>query len=630
MRVTRMLFLCLISALFAVQAFALNGAIYTTTSSCSSVNANRYLWREDVYLNGGPQNDHSAGFTPGDYYVQVTNPQGVVLGRSSSAVVTVGSDGRFVSCYQLSAILQKASNPSQSGYDTNPAGAEYKVWVSSGPDFIDSESKTDNFRVDNPHISIQKICTPDAFVNDNFTSTITVTNTGSCPLTNVVVTDSEGGSLSLPADWLDTLAFGASYTWTVPMSSSNAGPYNSSVTASGYDDFFTYTADDFANCSTNVWSLLVTKTADTSYTRDWHWTLTKSANSTDAVTIGHGASATIGFTITATPNAVDSAWKVSGLVTVHNPSPLSATVTSLSDTLSDSTPVSLNCGGSAPYTIAGGGDLVCTYSIGRSGAINGTNNASATLANNNGGSTTFNGSADYTFGDPTTVLHSHANVVDGGATVANADNTGSAGWSTVSAPVSASYNAPDGGSFGYSITVTNVSMACDNYAGVINGASLFDGEHVILAAATAPIYSGACGNNCTLTIGFWKTHAGFTGRNVDRVTPELPQSLGTAGGLKTVKVTTATQAVGLLSFSGDASNGVNKLYAQLLAAKLNIFRGASPAAVSSLISSADAFLASNNSADWAGMSKNTKTQVNNWMSTFDQYNNGLIGPGHCE
>jgi len=624
MRVTKLTFFFLISTIFAVQAFALSGAIYTTTSNCSAVDANRYLWKDDVYLNGGPNNDHSAGFTPGNYYVQVTTPQGVLLGRSSSAVVTVGSDGRFISCYQLSDVVQRASNPSLSGYDTSPTGAEYKVWVSETSAFNESESKTDNFRVDNPHISVQKICTPDAFVNDTFTSTITVTNTGSCPLTNVMVTDSVAGGLALPDEYLDTLPFGGSYTWTVAASSSDAGPFGWSVTASGQDDFFTYTANDSAHCATNVWALAVTKTASTSYTRDWNWSLTKTASPNTTITIEHGSLTNIAYFVVATPTAVDSAWTVAGSVKVHNPAPIAATVSSLVDVLSDSTPVALQCGGSAPYSIAGNSDLICTYSIARSSAASGSNTATATLANNNGLTTTFDGSASYSFGAPSTVLHALVTLIDNGVTV---DSTG---WSLTTSPASYLFGAPAGGSFAYNVMAGNVSAACDTYANVSNTAFLNDGDHTLQASATHQLYSGACGNNCTLTIGYWKTHAGFTGRNADRVTPELPQRLGTLGGLKTVNVTTAPQAVGLLSNSGDASNGVNKLYSQMLAAKLNIFRGASPTAINTVLAAADAFLATNNSADWNGLAKNAKTQVNNWASTFDQYNNGQIGPGHCD
>ena len=81
--------------------------------------------------------------------------------------------------------------------------------------------------------------------------------------------------------------------------------------------------------------------------------------------------------------------------------------------------------------------------------------------------------------------------------------------------------------------------------------------------------------------------------------------------------------------SGDASNGVNKLYAQELGAKLNIAHGSSSTAINSTLAAADAFLVSYNAADWNSLSKTQKTNVNNWMSTFDSYNNGLVGPGHC-
>jgi hypothetical protein len=467
---------------------------------------------------------------------------------------------------------------------------------------------------------VQKSCTPDAFVNDTFTSTITVTNTGSCPLTNVVVTDSTVGLLWLPDEYLNALDVGASYTWTVPASSSDAGPFNSSVTASGQDDSFAYTANDSASCATNVWALNVTKTANTSYTRDWQWSLTKTANPNTTITIVRGSSTNIAYAVVATPNAADSAWTVRGSVTVHNPAPIPATVSALDDVLSDSTPVALQCTGSAPYTIAGGADLICNYSIGRGSGAAGSNTATATLSNNNGGSTTFDGSVNYAFGNPATVLHALVTITDNGAT------TDAAGWSLSGSPVSFLFGAPRGGSFVFNVMAGNVSAACNTYATVSNTAQLSDGDHTVQASASHQLYSGACVNNinnCTLSIGFWKNHS-------DQLAPELPQRLGTLGGLKTLNVLSATQAVNLLSNSGDASNGVNKLYSQMLAAKLNIFRGASPAAISSILSAADAFLASNNSADWGSMSKNNKTQVNNWASAFDQYNNGLTGPGHCD
>ena len=134
------------------------------------------------------------------------------------------------------------------------------------------------------------------------------------------------------------------------------------------------------------------------------------------------------------------------------------------------------------------------------------------------------------------------------------------------------------------------------------------------------------GTDCTYTIGFWKTHAGF-GPQADVVTPLLPQWLGTANGAKSVDVTTAAEAVFLLSNSNKASNPVNRLYAQLLGAKLSIAGGADGSAIASVISAADAFLAQYDNT--STLTKAQTQQVNSWQSALDDYNNGLTGPGHC-
>lgn len=136
---------------------------------------------------------------------------------------------------------------------------------------------------------------------------------------------------------------------------------------------------------------------------------------------------------------------------------------------------------------------------------------------------------------------------------------------------------------------------------------------------------------CSLTIGFWKTHAGF-GPQADVVTPLLPVSLGTPGGLKTVTVNSAAMAVSILQMKdyGGGKNGIAKLYAQLLGAKLNVANGADGSAIATAIANADAFLAEHSHLDWTSLSKADKSMVNGMMSLFDNYNNGLVGPGHCD
>jgi hypothetical protein len=137
---------------------------------------------------------------------------------------------------------------------------------------------------------------------------------------------------------------------------------------------------------------------------------------------------------------------------------------------------------------------------------------------------------------------------------------------------------------------------------------------------------------CTRTIGYWKTHAGFgPGNQGDLVTALLPISLGTPGGTKSLNVTTARMAVRVLSqnYYGTADNGITKLYAQLLGVKLNIASGAGYDDVAAIIAAADIFLATHNWRDWAGLSAADKTLVLFWHNRLDYYNNGFVGPIHC-
>jgi hypothetical protein len=124
----------------------LPGAVFTTDSTCTGVDLNIYGSKDDVYINGGPSHPGAAGLPDGAYCVQVTSPDGTVLGVSAPGAVTV-SGGEFASCYQLSAILTKTSDGTPGYDDTNNPGGEYKVWVSTDCTFTNNSTKTDNFKV---------------------------------------------------------------------------------------------------------------------------------------------------------------------------------------------------------------------------------------------------------------------------------------------------------------------------------------------------------------------------------------------------------------------------------------------------------------------------------------------------
>ncbi|OIJ12092.1 hypothetical protein BKP37_14525 [Anaerobacillus alkalilacustris] len=138
---------------------------------------------------------------------------------------------------------------------------------------------------------------------------------------------------------------------------------------------------------------------------------------------------------------------------------------------------------------------------------------------------------------------------------------------------------------------------------------------------------GNDGDGCTRTIGFYKNHEDVTTALITQASGTI--FLGDVGGAKTKEVTTFLEALNFFNFQGDASNGINRLYAQLLAAKLNIVSGASDDAVEDVIDDADQFLANHDETDWAALTTAQKQQVNSWKDLLDFYNNGIIGPGHC-
>jgi hypothetical protein len=151
----------LVSAILTSVALTapLPGAIFTTDVNCNGTDLNIYASKADVYLDGGPHHTGAAGLPEGEYYVQVTEPDGTLLGTSlgtnDETPVVVNASGEFVVCYKLIDIVRTASNPgpfpvAPDGFDnTSNPGGEYKVWVSRVNTFANDESKTDNFKVVN-------------------------------------------------------------------------------------------------------------------------------------------------------------------------------------------------------------------------------------------------------------------------------------------------------------------------------------------------------------------------------------------------------------------------------------------------------------------------------------------------
>jgi hypothetical protein len=119
--------------------------------------------------------------------------------------------------------------------------------------------------------------------------------------------------------------------------------------------------------------------------------------------------------------------------------------------------------------------------------------------------------------------------------------------------------------------------------------------------------------SCTLTQGFWKNH------------PEAwPVETITIG----VNLYTKEQALAILSTPPSRGDATYILAHQLIAAKLNVLIGADDSVVATAIADADAWLAAH---PLGSLPHGTDRSAGIALAEIlDQYNNGLIGPGHCK
>lgn len=439
-------------------------------------------------------------------------------------------------------------------------------------------------------------------------------------------------------------------TFTYPKTFDCSTTTHTNTATITYEDDNTTGPSDSATITINCYSLNVRKSANTRYIRTYDWTIDKKI-SEDGTAFDDTANFTLAFNEThaayyrviVTPTSTDHDFEVIGIINIHNLAPIAATINSITDVIS---PIGISASVdfgpiTFPYDLPGGMYLDGSYSAAVPNFDIGSvfdNTATVTLQNynysfneNNEMVRTKTGTTD--FHGPAIIMHSpDPYIVQNQCVSVSDDLTPGIHQANALDPSTQTINYtgavgpyPTCGNYTVTNTATFTAVPC--YYSTATGAT---GSNSAIAKISVPC------SGCTHTIGFWKTHAGFTGNNPDRVTPLLPQWLGTEGGIKSVKVETAAQAVRFLDFYGDtnppvrdASNGINKLYAQLLAAKLNIAYGANGSVVSSTISAADSFLAKYDSYSWATLGKSLRNYANDLATTLDQYNNGFKGVPHC-
>jgi hypothetical protein len=353
------------------------------------------------------------------------------------------------------------------------------------------------------------------------------------------------------------------------------------------------------------YKLSVSKTAVPEFTRTYSWTIDKVGDQTD-LTLSAGQSFLVNYDVTVDANYVDSDWKVKGTITIENNTPYDAVITSITDVLTGDIPVTPDCGTiSYPYTLAAGATLNCTYSADLASAANGTNTVTVTT-----GTTNVEGdvaTAGYVFGDPTTEVDECINVSD-----TYAGTLGTVCFAN--APITFEYSR-------------NIVYDECGYFQVDNTASFVTNDQGLTGSDswTVNVEIVDCDGGCTLTPGYWKTHSTFGPAPYDNTWAQLSSGANTTFFL-------SGQTYYQVLWTAPSGNPYYILAHAYIAAQLNFLNGADPSAAQTAFNSATNLFNTYTPAQVAALKANSsvRQQFISLALTLDNYNNGIIGPGHCD
>ncbi len=127
-----------------------------------------------------------------------------------------------------------------------------------------------------------------------------------------------------------------------------------------------------------------------------------------------------------------------------------------------------------------------------------------------------------------------------------------------------------------------------------------------------------CNDNCTLTLGYWKTHSSYGPAPYDDVWGGREDLMFFSSGLTYIQVLN----------NAPKGNAYYILARQYIAGKFNEFVGVSitPEVTAALVWARDYFIAYNPTT---GNEKPIRADAIYYADLIDQYNSGAIGPGHC-
>lgn len=394
----------------------------------------------------------------------------------------------------------------------------------------------------------------------------------------------------------------------------------------------------------DCYQLAVEKDANTSFTRQWAWDIEKSgftgANG-DLVAIEPGdlpfqvmpdMPFDVVYKVGVSGTHSDHGHAVAGTIVISNPAPDDALLTGVADVISDGLNATVDC---PSLVVPAGGTLECTYEHDAlPDAETRSNTATATQQNHDhsvadgaqaSGTTDYSGDHDVAFDNAdVTELDACVDVYDDKADPPSEVHLGEF------CPTEAADYDPEAGpfvkEFQYTSTHSFTAEQCD--LNEFTNTARFETEHAPLAGEASFFVSFFvdCDDGCTLTQGYWKTHSQF--HNGGKHYDSRWENIGDADGDGTEEgenedFFNSGQTYIQVMWTAPAGDAYYIVAHQWIAAVLNDLGGAAvPPEVQAAIDGAE--------AHFDGPGEVDDAQLIAWNETLTAYNEGLIGPGHCD
>jgi hypothetical protein len=383
--------------------------------------------------------------------------------------------------------------------------------------------------------------------------------------------------------------------------------------------------------------LSVSKDAATSFTRDYDWDIAKTRVITDLEDDGDADPATltlaeaqqylVTYEITVTMTGfTDSANHVSGTITIDNPAPIPADDVLVSDDISGFGAADVDCDPGAGVTdtvdVPAEDSATCTYSADLPDGTDRINTATATLFD-----VDYTGTADVLFDENTTLteVDECIDVTDDNGTPADtADDT--------AFPTICVGDLDGNNQFLITHTILIGPYECGEHT-FRNTASFetTDDENDTDESGSASYVIAVdvpCPQGCTLTQGYWKTHndsfwgGAPTDETWDLIGPSAENTTFFLSG----------QTYFQVMWTAPKGNAYYNLAHQYIAAQLNVLAGADDTAIATAFADATTLFNTYTPAQIGALKGNNaiRQQFIALAGTLGSYNEGLIGPGHCD